>query len=141
MANEKPVRGEDVAPEQRNAEGEPSAPKDGESVLAESDLRRDKAEEVHELTPAEETLRQQAEQYPSTTGFEFFGQHEEGENSTFGHSSTARSRVGRVVIVHEDTELNGEVYKAGAQDIEREAADSLIADGLAFEPAGKKRGR
>ncbi len=141
MANEKPVKGENLAPEQQDSEGNPSAAKDGESVLAESDLRRDLSESVHELTPAEEIFRQQRENYPRATGYEFAGQHEEWEGSTYGYASTDRSKLGRVVTVHEDTEIDGKVYKAGTQDLERESADALIAEGKAYEPAGKKRGR
>lgn len=118
---------------------QPSALKDGESLEG----TFFKEENVNPMTPAEEAERQQAENYPNVTGVRTFaGSHEEGpEKARQGFAATHRAEIGRVVVVHEDTEHGGEVYKAGVQDIPLKVADALIGDGKAFEPAGKKKGR
>ena len=120
--------------------GEKAAASEGESVSGA--MEGPLEEQVNRMTPAEEAERQQAEAYPRALDSAFAGQHEEGpEEARQGHASTHRARVGRVVVVHEDVTHNGEVYKAGVQDIELDDADALIGEGKAYEPAGKKRGR
>ncbi len=96
---------------------------------------------VNRMSPAEEMERQAAEAYPQNVA-SFAGQHEEGpEEARQGFASTSRAVVGRVVVLHEDTEYEGEVYKAGTQDIPLSVADYFIGEGKAYEPAGKKKGR
>jgi phosphoribosylaminoimidazole (AIR) synthetase len=128
------------AQEARN-EGAQAA-KDGESITALADVNGGSLEEkVNRMSPAEEQARQAEEQYPHL-GVTFAGQHEEGpEEARQGYAATSRATVGRVVVVHEDTVHEGELYKAGTQDLPLEVADALIADGKAYEPAGKKKGR
>jgi hypothetical protein len=130
------------AQEAQNEEAQ--AAKDGESVTALADVGEaggSLEEKVNRMTPAEEQARQAEEQYPSA-GVTFAGQHEEGpEEARQGFAATSRATVGRVVVVHEDTVHEGELYKAGTQDLPLAVADALIADGKAFEPAGKKKGR
>jgi hypothetical protein len=125
--------------EKRDAEAksnENPALRGGESVAEQPIEQR-----VNPMTPGEEMERQAAESYPQNVA-SFAGQHEEGpEEARQGFASTSRAEVGRVVVLHEDTEYEGEVYKAGTQDIPLAVADSFIADGKAYEPAGKKKGR
>ena len=123
--------------EQNQAQGqeEPSALRGGESVAAAPIEAK-----VNPMDAAEEAERQQAEQYPQGVS-SFKGQHEESEEARQGFASTSRARVGRVVVLHEDVEHDGEVYKAGVQDIPKKVADALMKEEKAFEPAGKKRGR
>jgi hypothetical protein len=91
--------------------------------------------------PADEVAAQQRENYPRIPEEYFDPQEVEPEEIRAGHSATSRSVVGRVVVIEEDCIHDGEVYKAGVQDISAEAADALMGEGLAWEPAGKKRGR
>lgn len=136
------VSGDQVAPEQRDAEGNPSAAREGESDLAHvSNEGYSLEEQVNPMTPEEEMERQRAENYPRAAAVQTFEAHEEMEKARAGHAATSRAVVGRVVVVHEDVERDGEVYKAGVQDIPLDVADALVGEGLAFEPAGKKRGR
>ena len=114
--NTKKVSGDQVAPEQRDADGNPSAAKEGESlpVMEVAPIE----DSVNPMTPGEEALRQQAEAYPRNPTT-FSGQHEDGpEKARQGYASTSRARVGRVVVLHEDVEHEGEIYKDGVQDIE-----------------------
>ena len=118
---------------------QPVALKDGESLEGTSFYE----ENVNPMSAAEEAERQQAENYPNRSGVTTFeGQHEDGpEKARQGFAATHRAEVGRVIVLHEDTEHDGELYKAGVQDIPLKVADAFIKDGKAFEPAGKKKGR
>ncbi len=59
----------------------------------------------------------------------------------FGPASTHLADLGRVVVVHRDTEHEGETYKAGTQDLPVKVADALIEKGAASEAEGVKKGR
>lgn len=141
--NQSPVSGEDVAPEQRDAEGNPSAAKEGESDLTFAANEGYALEdEVNELTPAEEAERQQAEQYPHIDSVTVFDPSTvKKEKARVGHGATHRAEVGRVVVVLEETMHDGELYRPGVGDLPLEVADALIDQGVAYEPAGKKKGR
>lgn len=135
------VSGEQVAPEQRDAEGGPSAAREGEANLShDANAGYGPEHDVARLTPEEEAERQRAEAFPRPRDVRVFEGHEP-EEARQGFASTHRAEIGRVVVVHEDVEHGGEVYKAGVQDIPLSVADALIGDGKAFEPAGKKKGR
>lgn len=128
---------------QANREGEAEAAREGESALAYADTNQAVESEVNRMSPEEESERQRAENFPLVGSVTTFaGQHEEGpEEARVGYASTHRAEVGRVVVVHEDVIRDGEVYKAGTQDLPLEVADAMIAEGEAYEPAGKKKGR
>lgn len=66
---------------------------------------------------------------------------DEKKEAVFGQASSDKSEHGRIVVVHEDHEMNGRLYKAGVHDLPVEEADALIADEKAFEPEGKGKGR
>lgn len=140
QGNQAPVKGEDVAPEQRDADGNPAAARNGESVIAAADTAS-LEEQVNQFSPAEEMERARAETYPRAASVATFDGHDEPEDVRYGQAATHRSTVGRVVVVDEDVEYGGEVYKAGVQDLPLDVADALIGDNKAFEPAGKKQGR
>jgi hypothetical protein len=97
----------------------------------------------YEVNPdhVDESAKQQAENYPRVQAQTFRPEELEPEEPRMGRSATARAMVGRVVVIENDVIHDGEVYKAGVQDIPLDVADELIADGMAWEPAGKKRGR
>lgn len=98
--------------------------------------------EVHvNPDPNEEVERQQVENYPRLAEDYFDPSEVEPEQPRQGHSATSRADIGRVVVVDFDVIHDGEVVKAGTQDLPLSVADALIADGHAWEPAGKKRGR
>lgn len=137
--NTRAVSGEDVAPEQRDAEGNPAAARDGESAISGATSALE--EQVNRMSPGEEAERQAAEAYPRAKTVRTFDGHDEPEEARQGFASTHRARVGRVVVVHEDVVRGDELYKAGTQDLPLEVADEMIANGEAYEPAGKKRGR
>lgn len=140
--NQAQVSGDEVAPEQRDAEGNPAAARDGESVTAFADTVGAPTENnVNQFSPAEEAERQRAEAAPRSRTVTTFDGHDELEEARHGQASTHRATVGRVVVVDEDTEHDGEIYKAGVQDLPLDVADALISDDKAFEPAGKKQGR
>lgn len=142
--NQSPVSGDQVAPEQRDAEGNPAAAKDGESDLtyAANDGYSAEENEVNEFTPAEEAERQQAEQYPHIDTVTVFDPSTvKKEKARVGHGATHRAEVGRVVVVLEETMHDGELYRPGVGDLPLEVADALIKEGVAYEPAGKKKGR
>lgn len=65
----------------------------------------------------------------------------EKDEPRFGQAASTPSEYGKVVVVHYDVEHDGETYKAGVQDLPVSVADALIADGSAYEPDGKKKGR
>lgn len=92
----------------------------------------------------EERDRQQLENYPRKPE-EYFDPHEDdardAEPLKAGRASTARADHGRVVVVDHDVLHDGEVYKGGTQDLPADIADALIGRGVAWEPAGKKKGR
>lgn len=91
--------------------------------------------------PVAEAEKQQAENFPRVTEFDFDPANHSVEEARPGRAATSRAIVGRVVIVEHDLIHDGEVYKAGVQDLPQDVADALISEGEAFEPAGKKRGR
>lgn len=97
----------------------------------------------YEVNPdhVDESFKQQAENYPRAPAITFTPADHEPEEARAGRSATSRSKVGRVVVVENDEIYDGEVYKAGVQDLPLDVADALIGDGKAWEPAGKKRGR
>ncbi len=97
----------------------------------------------YEVNPdhVDETFKQQAENFPRVSEESFHPEEVESESPRQGRAATSRAIVGRVVVIEEDVIYDGEVYKAGVQDIPLDVADALIADNMAFEPAGKKRGR
>lgn len=135
---------EDQAPEQTDAEGQPRAASEGESA---PEWRPEAKEErvnleAGGLTSAEEQERAAAQAYPRRSAQAVFDPAEdEVEPARVGHAATSRSEIGRVIVLDEDYEHDGELYKAGVQQQPVEVADALIAEGVAFEPAGKKRGR
>jgi hypothetical protein len=94
-----------------------------------------------DVDPMADSMRQQAENYPRVSAEVFLPEEQEKEQARQGHTATSRADIGRVVVVDADCIVGGEVVKAGVQDLPLEIADSLISEGLAFEPAGKKRGR
>ena len=132
-------RQDEVQNNQAEREGEKPAAYNGESVSGSESESRPVESNVNPMSPAEEAERQQAENYPRPS--QTFEKHDEAEKVRQGFASTSRARIGRVVVVHEDVEHDGELYKAGVQDLPVEVADALMADDKAFEPAGKKRGR
>jgi hypothetical protein len=92
--------------------------------------------------PAIEMEKQQAENFPRVQTEAFRPEEHEVEDIRDGMLATHRSLPGcREVIVEEDLLYDDEVIKAGVQPLPTEVADKLISDGMAFEPAGKKRGR
>lgn len=92
--------------------------------------------------PVAEAEKQQAENYPRASSEVFDPQNHVVEDARYGTASTHRSLYGRVLVVDEDVLLDsGEVVKAGVGDYGTEIADELLSKGVAFEPAGKKRGR
>lgn len=128
--------------DQKDSEGKPLAAKDGESVTAFADNEGSPQEnELNQFTPEEEAERQRLEAFPRSPAVATFDGHDEVENARAGHASTSRSALGRVVVVDEDVEHGGELYKAGVQDLPLDVASALISEGSAFEPAGKKMGR
>lgn len=134
---------ENVPAELKDEKGEPLAAKEGDSVIAQADTKMVEPEQrVNRMSATEEIERQAAEQYARAPKRAWAGQHEEGpEEPRFGRASTHRSEFGRVVVLHEDQEYQNEIYKAGVQDLPLEVADHFIGEGVAFEPAGKKKGR
>ncbi len=141
--NQAPVSGDQVAPEQRDAEGNPSAARDGESALSFAAVNEAIENRVNPMTAEQESERQRAENFPNASSVTVFrGQHEDGpERVRAGYASTHRAVVGRVVVLHQDEVYEKEVYKAGTQDLPVDVADYFIGEGLAYEPAGKKKGR
>lgn len=137
--NDRKVSGEQVAPEQRNADGEPAAARDGESVPI-SEVTPIEAN-VNPMSAGEEAERQALEAYPRASVVQTFDGHDKPEKVRAGHASTSRANVGRVIVLHEDREYEGEVYKAGVHDLPVKVADHFMGENLAFEPAGKKKGR
>jgi hypothetical protein len=91
--------------------------------------------------PVAEAEKQERENYPRVPEQVFDPAEHEVEEARYGQASSHRSVHGRVIVIEEDTIENNEVYKAGVGDYPADVADALIADGRAFEPAGKKRGR
>ena len=90
----------------------------------------------------EESAKQQAENFPRVPVESFRPEEHETEVARGGYTATARSLPGcREVVVEQDLIYEGEVVKAGVQPLPVEMADALIADNMAWEPAGKKRGR
>jgi hypothetical protein len=63
------------------------------------------------------------------------------KEAVYGVAASDPSEVGRVVTLHHDQEHEGKTYKAGTQDLPASVADHFIEQGLAEEPAGKKKGR
>ena len=47
----------------------------------------------------------------------------------------------KIVVVHHDTELDGETLKAGVHDLPVDKAASLVDDEKAHGPGGKGKGR
>lgn len=143
MAEEKKAQSEEQ-PTNRQAqeEAERDGAYEGESNTAFAENEGAPLEdEANELSPAEEAERQIAEYHPRSHQVQVFDGHEELEGARHGAASTHRALLGRVVVVDEDVLHDGELYKAGVQDLPLEVADALIEEGLAFEPAGKKMGR
>lgn len=103
----------------------------------------DLLEEPHgpDVDPVANMLEQQRENFPRVTGEEFDPSEKEKEPVREGRAATSRSEVGRVVVVDYDCEYDGEIYKSGISDLPLDVADALIDEGLAWEPAGKKKGR
>ena len=98
----------------------------------------------YEVNPdaALEMEKQQAENFPRVQKEAFRPEEHEVEDIRDGMLATHRSLPGcREVIVDHDLIYDDEVIKAGVQPLPTEVADKLISDGMAFEPAGKKRGR
>lgn len=62
------------------------------------------------------------------------------EEAAFGQASSDRSEHGKLVVVDQDTEEGGKVYKAGAHDLPIEEAGALIAAEKGHEPDGKGKG-
>lgn len=91
--------------------------------------------------PAQEVERQQEENFPRLAEDYFDPKEMEPEEPRQGRSATSRADIGRVVVVDHDVIHDGEVVKAGVQDLPLSVADALISEGAAWEPAGKKRGR
>ncbi len=92
--------------------------------------------------PALEMEKQQAENFPRVQAEAFRPEEHEVEDIRDGMLATHRSLPGcREVVVEQDLIYENEVIKAGIQPLPTEVADKLIGDGMAFEPAGKKRGR
>ncbi len=137
--NDNQVSGDQVAPEQRNADGEPAAAKEGESLPV-SEVAPIEAN-VNPMSPGEEAERQALEAYPRASAVQTFDKHDEPEKVRAGYASTSRANVGRVIVLHEDREYEGEVYKAGVHDLPVDVADHFMGENEAFEPAGKKKGR
>ena len=93
--------------------------------------------------PHEERDRQQQENYPRLPR-EYFDPHGEDKQELRPlnkYGRTSQSSYGRLVLVEQDVLYDGEVYKAGMQQLPAEEAEALIDAGLAYEPAGKGTGR
>jgi hypothetical protein len=90
-----------------------------------------------------EHRRQQLQNYPRLPE-EYFDPHNidaEEKAARSGYAATARSSLGRWVVVDHDHKYEGEIIKGGVQELPTDVADALIADGVAFDPAGKQGGR
>lgn len=63
------------------------------------------------------------------------------EEAKFGVAASDPAEIGKVVTLHHDQNHEGREYKAGTQDLPVQVADHFLEEGLAAEPAGKKKGR
>lgn len=99
------------------------------------------AAQTNPIDPMEEAQKQQEQNYPRLPEEYFDPAEQEPEEARVGAASTSRSSLGRWVVVEHECLHDGEAFMPGTQELPGDVADALIADGKAFEPAGKKGGR
>lgn len=95
-----------------------------------------------DVNPLDEQLKQQQENYPRLPA-NFFDPHEDNDVSETpsGAGVNTKGTFGRLVTVDEEVLFDGQVYNPGLQELPLDVADALIEAHVAWEPAGKGRGR
>lgn len=99
------------------------------------------AAQTNPIDPMAEAEKQQEQNYPRLPEEYFDPKEQEPEEARVGAAATSRSSVGRWVVVEHECLHGDEAFMPGVQELPGGVADALIAEGLAFEPAGKKGGR
>lgn len=131
-----------AAAQQQSSQDAPEAAYDGESNTNYSDGGGEELyAQVHEIDPAEEAELQRAEAFPRSYDVQVFDGHDRKLSLRKGFGATRQSELGRLVVIDEEVEHDGDVFKPGVVDLPAKVADALIDKGVAFEPAGKGKGR